>query len=182
VLVLVLAGTVAWLAWRRIETLEHEHEETVSMTLAAVQQELVDQRAALATVRAEISQLGSQRTNESPAASVDVPSELNALTQQVDELAMTVGAYGAILGTQQQEMAAHTARLATLDASLHTLATTAQLGPTAAPAKARKRAGKRTPSRLMLETNVEAPRYGRPAITLPANLGAWSLGVRPPER
>ena len=60
ILVLVLAGTAAWLAWQRIETLEQRHEEAVSMTLAAVEQELANQQASLGMLRTHVDNLAAQ--------------------------------------------------------------------------------------------------------------------------
>jgi len=181
-LVLVLAGTAAWLAWHRIETLEQRHEEEVSMTRAAVEQELADQRASLGTIRTQVNSLAAQITPAPNAAAVDVPRELGALQQHVGELERTIGAYGALLGKQQQAVTAHTKQLTAHDATLRALATTPRPVPTTASAKARQRAAQTTPPALATDAEVTPPRYGRPVITLPANLGAWSLGVRDPER
>ncbi len=143
-LVLVLAGTAAWLAWHRIETLEQRHEEAVRMTLAAVEQELADQRASLGTIRTQVNSLAAQVTATPSAATVNVRRELGAL--------------------------------------LRALATTPRPAPTTTSAKARKRAAQTTPPALATDAEVAPTRYGRPVITLPANLGAWSLGVRDPEQ
>jgi len=181
-LVLVLAGTAAWLGWHRIETLEQRHEEEVSMTLAAVEQELADQRASLGTIRTQVNSLAAQVTATPSAAAVDVRRELGALKQHVEELEMTIGAYGALLGKQQQAVAAHTEQLTTHNTTLRALATTPRRAPTTTSAKARKRSAQTTPPALATDAEVAPTRYGRPVITLPANLGAWSLGVRDPEQ
>src|SRR6185503_6017397 len=54
ILVLVAAGTTAWLAWRRIEALEQRHEEAVRMTLATVEQEVAHQRTSLEMLRTHV--------------------------------------------------------------------------------------------------------------------------------
>ena len=180
ILVLVAAGTTAWLAWRRIEALEQRHEEAVSMTLATVEQEVANQRTSLGMLRTHVDNLAAQVT-ASRTASGDVPLELSALKQHVEELETTIGAYGVLFGKQQQEVAAHTEQLTTQDATLRALTTTSRPASTSTSAKARKRTARSTPPTLETDAEGAASHSGRPVITLPANLGAWSLGVRPPE-
>src|SRR5258708_766672 len=98
IVVLVLAVAVAWGAWRRIETLEQRHEEAVSMTLAAVEQELADQRASLGTIHTQVASLVTQATVAPSPPVREVPADMSVLKQEVEALAMTIGAYGAILG------------------------------------------------------------------------------------
>lgn len=180
-IVLVLAVAVAWAAWRRIETREQRHEEAVSMTLAALAQELADQRVSQGTIQTQVTSLAAQVTAASTTALADVPLELTALKQQVEEVEMTIGAYGAILGRQQREVAAHTEQLTAHDATLRSLASASRPAPTT-PTKARTRSAKTTPPVAAAEADGVATREGRPPITLPANLGAWSLGVRNLDR
>ncbi len=181
IVVLVLAVAAAWGAWRKMETLEQRHEEAVSMTLAAVEQDLADQRANLGTIRDHVTNLAAQVATPNTAV-VDVSPELRALKQQVEELAMTIGAYGAILGKQQHEVAAHTEQLTTQDATLRALASAPRPAPTTIATKTRPRSTQNTPPVSATEVDVAATRDGRPLITLPANLGAWSLGVRNSDR
>jgi hypothetical protein len=181
VVVLVLALAAAWGAWRKIETLEQRQEEAVSLTLAALEQELADQHANLDAIRTRMSSLATQVTTAPPPAESDVPLEVSALKQHVEELEMTIGAYGAILGKQQHEVAAHTEQLTTHDATLRALATMPRpVAPTAAT-KARTRSARARPPVSATEADIANTPGGRPMITLPANLGAWSLGVRTPE-
>lgn len=179
-IMLVLAVAMAWAAWRRIETGEQRHEEAVSMTLAAMAQELAEQRARLGTIQTQVTSLSAQVTAASGTALADVPLELTALKQQMEELEMTIGAYGAIVGKQQHEMAMHTEQLTTHDATLRSLASRLRPASTT-PTTARTRSAKTTPP-VTAEADVAPTRDGRPPITLPANLGAWSLGVRNLDR
>jgi hypothetical protein len=181
ILVLVAAGTTAWLAWRRIEVLEQRHEEAVSMTLATVEQEVAHQRTSLGMLRTHVDTLAAQVTAAPRTASGEAPLELSALKQQVEELETTIGAYGVLFGKQQQEVAAHTEQLTRQDATLRALTTTSRPASTSTSAKTRKRSARSTPPTLDRDAAVAASHPGRPVITLPANLGAWSLGVRPPE-
>ena len=182
IVVLVLACAAAWGAWRRIETLERRHEEAVRMMLAALEQELADQRASLETIRIQVKGLTAQVTAASTTTMVDVPLELRALKQHVEEVEMTIGAYGAILGKQQHELATHTEQLSTHDAALRSLAAARRPTPTTTSTKARTRSATTTPPVSATEADVAATRESRPLITLPANLGAWSLGMRTPDR
>jgi hypothetical protein len=179
-LVLVAAGATAWLAWRRIEALEQRHEEAVRMTLATVEQEVANQRTSLGMLRTHVDNLAAQVTAVSRTANGEAPLELSALKQRLEELETTIGAYGVLFGKQQQEVAAHTEQLTTQDATLRALTTTARPASTSTSVKARKRTAPRTPPTLETDAAVAATHSGRPVITLPANLGAWSLGVRPP--
>lgn len=181
ILVLVAAGTTAWLAWRRIEALEQRHEEAVSMTLATVEQEVANQRTSLEMLRTHVDTLAAQVTATPRTASGEAPLELSALKHHVEELETTIGAYGVLFGKQQQEVAAHTEQLTTQDATLRALTTTSRPASMSTSAKARKRTARSTPPTLETDAEGAASHSGRPMITLPANLGAWSLGVRTPE-
>jgi hypothetical protein len=143
---------------------------------------MADQRASLGTIRSQVDSLAAQITAAPGAAAVDVPGELGALRQHVGELERTIGAYGTLLGKQQQTVTAHTEQLTAQEATLRALVTTPRPAPTAASAKAPQRAAQSAPPPPATDAEVTPPRYGRPVITLPANLGAWSLGVRDPER
>jgi hypothetical protein len=177
---IVLAGTAAWLAWQRIETIEQQHEEQVSMTLAAVKHELEQQRMSLNTIHDHVHRLTAQVSAASSPASTDLPLELSALKQHVEELELTIGAYGALLGKQQHTVVTHAEQLTTHEATLRSLTTVSRPAVPTATATTRKRAARRTPPTLVTELEAGATPTARPAITLPANLGAWSLGVRNP--
>ena len=152
------------------------------MTLAAVAQELTDQRARLGTIQSQVKSLAAQVTAAPSTTVVDMSLALRALKQHVEEVELTIGAYGAIVGQQQHEVAAHAEQLTTHDATLRSLASAPRPAPTTTSTKARSLSAQTTPPVSATEAEVTATRDGRPMITLPANLGAWSLGVRNSDR